>query len=53
MLINDQIKLFLESSLRGENCPISACGSRTLQTFITPELREAARKAAAGWYRPS
>lgn len=48
MLITDQIKLFLESSLRGENLPEFGVRFPDASNLYTPELREAARKAAAG-----
>jgi purine-nucleoside phosphorylase len=48
MLITDQIKLFLESPLRGENLPEFGVRFPDSSNLYTPELRQAARKAAAG-----
>ncbi len=46
MLITDQIKLFLESPLRGENLPEFGCRFPDSTHLYTPELLELARSEA-------
>lgn len=48
MLITDQIKLFLESPLRGENLPEFGVRFPDASTLYTPALRDLARREAAG-----
>ena len=46
MLITDQIKIFMESPLRGENLPQFGVRFPDASHLYTPALREVARKAA-------
>ena len=46
MLITDQIKIFMESPLRGENLPEFGVRFPDASHLYTPALREVARKAA-------
>ena len=46
MLITDQIKLFMESPLRGENLPEFGVRFPDASKLYTPALRETARSAA-------
>ena len=46
MLITDQIKMFMESPLRGENLPEFGCRFPDATYLYTPELQELARKTA-------
>ncbi len=46
MLITDQIKIFMESPLRGENLPQFGVRFPDASHLYTPELQEVARKAA-------
>lgn len=46
MLITDQIKLFLESPLRGENLPEFGCRFPDSSHLYTPELQDIARQVA-------
>lgn len=48
MLITDQIKLFLDSPLRGENLPEFGVRFPDASTLYTPALRDLARREAAG-----
>ena len=48
MLITDQIKLFSESPLRGENLPAFGPRFPDASRLYTPRLREIARRAARG-----
>ena len=47
MLITDQIKLFMESPLRGENLPEFGVRFPDASSLYTPALRDLARQAAA------
>ena len=48
MLITDQIKIFLESPLRGENLPEFGPRFFDVQKMYSPELRSIARECAEG-----
>jgi purine-nucleoside phosphorylase len=47
MLINDHIKIFMESPLRGENLPEFGVRFPDASRLYTPALRDTARKAAS------